>query len=238
MVTTPDSVEVRRTPTRAVAEGGRGPRQDARIRQLLNAAATLMRRSGSDRVSMQAIADEAGISVGLIYRYYENKEALVRAVIIGVLDQMAEEILRALDPVADPVRQLAAAFTAYAQVVRDNRHGILLTYRETHLLDRESQKLIMSREVQTGQPLLQATRDAVGQGIFHGIDSHVFSYDLLVTAQSWAFKHWYFAGRMDFNDFVSGQFALALSGVLRPGYRDRYADLLTTVHTADTTTRQ
>jgi AcrR family transcriptional regulator len=223
-----ESTGEQQAPARDAAKVAQEARQDARTRQLLAAAAKLMQKSGSDRVSMQAVADEAGISVGLIYRYYANKEALVRAVIIGILDEMGKGILRALDPVADPVRRLAAAFTAYAKVIRDNRHGILLTYRETHLLDGESQKLIMSREVETGQPVLRATQDAVADGLFHDIDAPVFSYDLLIIAQSWAFKHWYFAGRMSFEDFVSTQFALALSASLRPEYRERYRDLLTT----------
>jgi hypothetical protein len=33
---------------------------------------------------------------------------------------------------------------------------------------------------------------------------------------------------MSFEDFVSTQFALALSAALRPEYRERYTDLLTT----------
>lgn len=175
---------------------------------------------------MKAIADEAGVSVGLIYRYYENKEALVRAVIVGVLDEMAYEIPRALEPVEDPVHRVAAAFTAYAEIIRDNRRATLLTYRETNTLDRESQELVKNLEMQTGQPMLQATQGAIDAGIFHEMNARVFSYNLLIIAHSWALKYWYFSARMSFEDFVSTQLSLALRGAIKPEFHDTYADLI------------
>src|SRR5699024_11499162 len=57
-------------------EAARAARSDARRRQILGAAVPLMERSGSPAVSMQAIADEAGVSVGLIYRYFASKQEL------------------------------------------------------------------------------------------------------------------------------------------------------------------
>lgn len=204
----------------------RNAREDVRTRQLLDAAARLMQQTGSHQVSMKAIADEAGVSVGLIYRYYDSKEALVRAVIIGVLDEMAYNIPRAIEPVEDPVRKVAAAFTAYAEVIRDNRRATLLTYRETASLDRESQDLIKNLEMQTGQPMLQATQGAIEAGLFRRMNARVFSYDLLIIAHSWALKFWYFSERMSFEDFVSTQLSIALYGALLPEYHDTYADLL------------
>ena len=64
-------------PRNAAAEAFHA-RQDVRTRQILTAATALMQQHGSHKVSMKAIADEAEVSVGLIYRYYDNKEDLVR----------------------------------------------------------------------------------------------------------------------------------------------------------------
>jgi AcrR family transcriptional regulator len=70
----------------------RRARAASRSTQLLNATARLMERDGSQAVSMQAIAEEAGVSVGLIYRYFGGKEELLLAVITHVLDIFATQI--------------------------------------------------------------------------------------------------------------------------------------------------
>lgn len=207
-------------------EEARAARQDVRTQQMLDAAATLMQQRGSKNVSMQAIADEAGMSVGLIYRYYANKEALVRAVIVGVLEKMVEEIPRALEPVEDPVRRVAAAFTAYAGLIRDNRQAAQLAYRETQNLDRDSRRLVMDLEMESGQPLREAAEAAMEAGLFRDLNPRVFAYDLLIIAQAWAMKHWYFAERMSFEDFVATQLAIVLPGALKPEYLETYSDLL------------
>lgn len=212
----------------AADEAARRARSDARTRQLLEAAARLMERSGSHGVSMQAVADEAGVSVGLIYRYFANKQDLVRAVIVGVLDDMARLIPAAMEPEADPVRRMVAAFAAYCQVVEDNREAVVLTYRESNTLDEEGRALIKDLEVRTAQPLRDAIEDAVAQGLLVPADVRVLSYDLLLIAHSWALKHWYFAPLMDFGQFVRAQAALMLSTVLRPEHRPAYTDLLGT----------
>jgi TetR/AcrR family transcriptional regulator, repressor for uid operon len=47
--------------------------------QILDAALVCFAKRGFHQASMHDIAAEAGISVGLIYRYFENKEAVISA---------------------------------------------------------------------------------------------------------------------------------------------------------------
>lgn len=53
---------------------------DARREAILTAAARLFARKGVSGATMQEIANEADLSAGAIYRYYSNKEELLRAV--------------------------------------------------------------------------------------------------------------------------------------------------------------
>jgi AcrR family transcriptional regulator len=58
------------------------PKADAaaeRRGQILNAAMICFARTGFHQTSMQDISAEAGISVGLIYRYFASKEAVIGA---------------------------------------------------------------------------------------------------------------------------------------------------------------
>lgn len=50
-----------------------------RPEQILNAAMVCFAKRGFHQASMHDISAEAGISVGLIYRYFENKEAVISA---------------------------------------------------------------------------------------------------------------------------------------------------------------
>jgi len=52
---------------------------DARRRQILTAASRCFSRSGFHGATMQEIADEAGLSAGALYRYFDGKERLVEA---------------------------------------------------------------------------------------------------------------------------------------------------------------
>src|SRR5436305_13857858 len=47
--------------------------------QILDAAFTCFAKRGFHQASMHDISTEAGISVGLIYRYFANKEAVISA---------------------------------------------------------------------------------------------------------------------------------------------------------------
>ncbi len=54
---------------------------EARRHQIQDAAATCFRRSGFHGASMAEIAKAAKMSVGQIYRYFENKEAIIEAIV-------------------------------------------------------------------------------------------------------------------------------------------------------------
>jgi TetR/AcrR family transcriptional regulator, repressor for uid operon len=56
--------------------------------QILRAAMFCFAKCGFHQTSMHDIADEAGISVGLIYRYFESKEAVISA----LAEQHKEEL--------------------------------------------------------------------------------------------------------------------------------------------------
>lgn len=208
------------------AQAAQAARSQARVRQLLDAAARLMITSGSQGVSMQSVAKEANVSVGLIYRYFSSKQELVKGVIVGVLDDMAVQVPAATEQVVDPARQLASALDAFIRVVDDHRTAVLLTYRESHNLDAEGLQAIKDAEIRTAQPLVQALHAAKEQGIIRDVDVSVFGYDLLMMAHTWALKHWYFKDRTTLEHYIAQQVAIAMSACLLPELREQYADLI------------
>src|SRR3954447_17841383 len=80
--------------------------------QILEAAILCFARRGFDLTSMHDISAEAGISVGLIYRYFENKEAVISA----LADQHKNEIQELLERArhaATLLESLEILFTAH-----------------------------------------------------------------------------------------------------------------------------
>ncbi len=61
---------------------------EAREQQILNAACDCVRRSGFHGASMAEIAQASCLSVGQIYRYFENKEAIVAAIVARDLAEL------------------------------------------------------------------------------------------------------------------------------------------------------
>lgn len=66
------------------------PRQsrEERRQQILDATLRCVRRSGFHGASMADIATEAKMSVGVIYRYFANKEAIIEAIVANDLAEM------------------------------------------------------------------------------------------------------------------------------------------------------
>ncbi|MFB4360154.1 TetR/AcrR family transcriptional regulator [Pantoea sp. BS_8] len=59
-----------------------------RSEEILDAAEYCMRQKGFYQTSIQSIASQANVSIGLIYKYYKNKEAIVEALVTKVVQRM------------------------------------------------------------------------------------------------------------------------------------------------------
>ncbi|WP_082634271.1 TetR/AcrR family transcriptional regulator [Arthrobacter alpinus] len=210
-------------PAKAASEA----RATLRKRQLLSAAARLMARDGADSVSMHALATEASVSVGLIYRYFGNKEDLLLAVIVEVLDAFDHQVPAAIEAAGtDPVERIAAAFAAYCNVINEHRDAAVLSYRESKSLGAEGRNKIKELEISTVLPLQQAVLEAIDAGRLVRVDAELFAYNLLLLAHAWALKRWYFERSFDFDTYVRKQTAVALAAVVQAEHRASYSHLL------------
>ncbi len=81
----------------------RKPRADSiRNRELLLEAATQIFSTGGPQASLEAVARQAGVGIGTLYRHFPTREALFEAVYrheVDHLADLAEELARGGDPV-------------------------------------------------------------------------------------------------------------------------------------------
>lgn len=66
--------------------------REAREAEIREAAIRCVLRSGFHASTMDAIAREARLSVGIIYRYFANKEAIIEAIVIHDLEELRLKI--------------------------------------------------------------------------------------------------------------------------------------------------
>src|ERR1700736_1663561 len=80
--------------------------------QILDAAMICFAKRGFHQASMHDISAEAGISVGLIYRYFENKEAVISAMADRHKDEIHDLLERARQA-PSLLESLEVLFTAH-----------------------------------------------------------------------------------------------------------------------------
>ncbi len=88
---------LRRTPQQA--------RSQQRVEEILRATADLLVEDGYERLTTSAIAKRAGISVGSLYQFFANKDAILQALAGRYLEKMAilNEVVFTPDAVYVPI---------------------------------------------------------------------------------------------------------------------------------------
>lgn len=200
----------------------RAARVEMRERQVIDAAIGLMQQKGSGSVSMQAIAKAAGVSVGLLYQYFGDKEQILLAVMTRVLTAFRTRVPTGIADVEDPILRVIGAFGEFCRAVDENRHAIVLTYRDSRILSREVLGEVMRQEIETLAPLVDAVTGAAEAGDLRDIEPELFAYDLLLLAHAWALKNWYFARQgIDVEGYIQRQTRTIIAGALTEAARAR-----------------
>jgi AcrR family transcriptional regulator len=88
-------------------------RARATVDVIREAAAHVLLREGYARATTNRIADVAGVSVGTIYQYFTNKDAIFDALIRGEIDGLKQRLVEASPnpdlPLADALRILLSS---------------------------------------------------------------------------------------------------------------------------------
>jgi AcrR family transcriptional regulator len=99
-----------------VSEGYR----EARTAEILSAAAACFARAGYRGTSMADIAEQAGLSAGALYRYFESKEVLFQA-LTRMARKSNEALWAEIAAQEEPSAQLDAFVGKYFDMVADPR---------------------------------------------------------------------------------------------------------------------
>ena len=94
---------------------------EARREQLLDLGVQMLATRSVDELSIDLLAEEAGISRGLLYHYFRNKHEFHRAVV----RRAADDVIAVTAPrrEGDPLERLAGSLEAYVDYVVANYEG-------------------------------------------------------------------------------------------------------------------
>ena len=210
-----------------VEEAVRAARASSRRRQLLDAAVVVMGKTGFHQMSMQDLAAEAKVSVGLIYKYFGGKEDLLLATIVRILDVFRDQLAPVMEAAGDDVvEQLAAGIGRHIQIVDENLDGVVLTYRESRTLGPAGGTQIKELEIATAAPLRAAIEAGISDGVFREVDVDLTVFDIMLIAHGWALKHWHFGPIYTVDEYIRLQTRYVLTSLVSDGRRADYPHLL------------
>lgn len=170
--------------------------------QVVRAAVKLFSAQGYYTTTIQQIAREAGISTGLVYQYFRDKDDVLLLALMLVLDSYEHEIPRQLEGVEHPVERLCQAIRTYCTIVDRWRDATLLTYRSTKSLRAERRSLIMEGETRTNRILEGCIRACVEAGHMHPVNEQLLAYSHVMFCHAWALKHWALGKRYSLDQYV------------------------------------
>ena len=139
------------------------------LARLLDAAEGLLSEGGIDAATVPAIAERAGVSVGIVYQRFADKDALLRAVYFRFFDTLREQNqgnLALIGTWKAPLATLARSLILGMVEGYRRKRGILralLTYARNHpdpLFRRAAQELNREATATIGE-LLLAHRDEI-----------------------------------------------------------------------------
>jgi AcrR family transcriptional regulator len=100
---------------------------DSRREQLIALGVQLLATRSLEDLSIETLAEEAGISRGLLYHYFGNKQAFHTAVV----QRASDDLFRVTAPSGDgsALEQLAGSLARYVDYVAENYHGYVSLVR-------------------------------------------------------------------------------------------------------------
>jgi AcrR family transcriptional regulator len=154
--------------------GGRRASSEQRRRRILDAARACFGEAGFAGATVGAIAERAGVSNGLLYQFFRNKEHLFEVVLREIIGDWVRALLPREAAHETPSRALEGMFRRSVAFCR--AHPLLPA------LLRDDRDLQLSRIREAGRDRVQPHRDLVASILRRGIEAGEFKPDLDVAS--------------------------------------------------------
>lgn len=87
--------------------------------RIRTAAASLVRQGNPEKITIRSVAKEAGVSIGTIYKYFEDISDLGRSLWQEPVDALRRQMANIAENTDDPVRRIRSLLSVYADFARE-----------------------------------------------------------------------------------------------------------------------
>ncbi|HVM20774.1 MAG TPA: TetR/AcrR family transcriptional regulator [Egibacteraceae bacterium] len=114
--------------------------------QLLSVAGRLFAEQGFHGLSMEQLAEAAGVSKPVLYQHFPSKRVLYLALVTDAITELEAQVRKALEGTSDNKARVEGAIGAYFDFVEDQRFALLFGTAELNDTDvREAVEGALSR---------------------------------------------------------------------------------------------
>ena len=144
-------------------------------RIILDAAGEIFLEQGYEGFSMRRVAERIGYSATTIYRYYEDKDDLLFAVINEGFSEFARQLKEAAEGVSNPLKRLEALWHAYVGFGLNNPVYYQMMFMQRADLLFESRREQTRPMIESFDALQSAVRAAMDAGVMKRGDVETYS---------------------------------------------------------------
>jgi len=171
--------------------------------QIVRAAVKLFSEEGYYTTTIQQIAREAGVSTGLIYQYFKDKDDVLFLALKLVLETYEHKIPPRLEGIRHPVERLCMALSAYCSIVDGLKQATVLAYRSTKSLRQDRRALVKEDEIRTNRLMEACIQACVASGDMRKVNEYLLAYQYVMFSHAWALKNWALRGRYGLAKYVA-----------------------------------
>ncbi len=176
-------------PPRPVARVGDTGLVERRRAQIVEAATRLVARQGFAKTVVRDIAEEAKISVGLVYEYVRSKEDILFLIYEHWAGVWGQGLEGAIASGKGPLEQLDAATSFLVKTADKHADVTHLFYRESGHLSEQALAFSKAAECSMVERVAAVIEEAVSKGLLRPeTDSLLVASTLVMLSHGWVLK--------------------------------------------------
>ncbi len=181
--------------------------RDTRREEIIVAARDLFSRKGFHGTSMPDIAHAAGISTGLIYYIFSNKEDILLACCEEVATSHLDLFSQA-NHITNPLERFDVIVRELYRSLDEGSKRLIIMYRDSSTLPRETRQRMLAMIKNLDNRFLMLFEEGQRAGVFRPDipEPRVLAANVLGLGHLWGLhKTWHFAPDIDLETYISTQ---------------------------------
>lgn len=134
-------------------------------------AENLFGRRGYDAVTVSDIAAASGVSNGLVYYHFTDKESLLGALIEQAVNATKALAVEHLDPSGDPRTRITGFIHAYLRLIEERQELIRLLVRQVTDIGSPTGRPVLEHVSETIERLAGVIDEGIREGTFREVPS-------------------------------------------------------------------